>query len=230
MNSQILRRCKTSFYATAIFIALGLFVRAASASESMDEQAFYVDLFGGLSLLNSPSSNFTPVGGALVDGEADLKTGWLGGLAVGYEFNSWLRVEGEISYRRNSVSGLTTPGLDAATGGDYAALMFMANAYYDIADLDAGFAVFTPYIGAGIGFAEEIDVDIDAAMPLAQFEGNGFAYQFLAGVKWRYDSNITGGLGVRYTRAGNITLDGDTGTLDVKYNPWAVILSVGYRF
>lgn len=197
---------------------------------AQDSGGFYVDVIAGLSLAGSPSSDFTPAGGTLQNGKADLKSGWLGSFAAGYAFAGPLRADLELSYRSNSLNAITAPGFQQVTGGDYASLMVFANGYYDITEVETSFARFVPYIGVGVGLAEEIDADLSAAAQNFEFDGNGFAYQFLTGVKWYYDSGFTGGLGLRHTRADTVRLSGDTGSLDVGYNLWAITSSIGFQF
>ncbi|MEM7568571.1 MAG: outer membrane beta-barrel protein [Pseudomonadota bacterium] len=213
-----------------IALALCLAPLIAKAQAPQDPVGPYVDLTAGLSLAGSPSSDFTALEGALQQGSTDLKSGWLGSFAAGYAFKGPLRAEVELSYRSNSVNSLSTPGLTQVTSGDYASLMFFANGYYDITALETSFATFVPYVGFGVGLAEEVDADLSAGAQSFEFDGNSFAYQFLAGVKWYYDSGFTGGLGVRHTRVDSIALTGNAGALDLNYNPWAITASIGFQF
>lgn len=209
-------------------LALGVLVAVGSAA-SAEESRFYVDLFGGLSLLGETDTDFEPSGGGRLRGKAELDPGWLGGGAFGIQLNDHFRAEAEMVYRRNSVKDVSTATFGGVDEGDYASLLLMANAYYEITELETSFAKFRPYVGIGLGFAEEIDADLSDGSN-REYDSDGFAYQFLAGVKWRYASGFTAGLGVRHTRAGRISLKGDDGDLDVDYNPWAFTMSVGYRF
>ncbi len=112
--------------------------------------------------------------GAAVPGrigtELDPDIGYVLGGAVGTFLNDF-RVEGEISFRDNSIDPV--PGLPLGSG--LSALAFMVNGFYDINIRKE----FTPYVGFGIGFAR-LALAPDGA--LNSDSDIVFAYQFFLGV------------------------------------------------
>lgn len=86
----------------------------------------------------------------------EYDTGW--GIAgrLGYAWASGLRVDGELSYRRNDVDKSNFVGTDGVNffnqtdegaSGHARQIAIMANAYYDFINSTG----ITPYIGGGIG-------------------------------------------------------------------------------
>lgn len=84
--------------------------------------------------------------GALSSGSVD-DTAVLGG-GIGYRFNQNFRTDIALDYRFDSgVTATTAAGNTARTEVDGTSIMI--NGYWDIAKFDA----FTPYVGAGVGYA-----------------------------------------------------------------------------
>lgn len=200
--------------------------RAATATDA----PWYVLLTGGASMVSDPN---VTLGGS--SGRLELGSGTTFGGAVGRRFSDSLRGELEISYRSNAVKRAGVQGLDASQpDGDLAALFLMANVYYDFAPIPAGPARFRPYVGLGLGFAQEVDTDLRARGAAAQFSGSGAAWQLALGVNWDYGSRWIAGVGLRYTDAGRVDMTGSGGVagqnLDLRYRAVTASASIGYRF
>jgi outer membrane protein W len=219
-----------SLLAPAALAATMLTPLAAMAAESDTSPGVYVELFGGASMLGGQPLNLTPTVGARANGKVDIGGGWLGGGAVGYPITDNIRVEAEVAYRRNKVKSATATGLTAVNGGDYASLTLMGNALLDMGRFETDYAVFRPYVGAGVGFVEEIDIDLKGGASSEFDQGGLFAYQFLAGVRWRYGSGAIAGLGVRYLKADDPKMKGPRGLVRSSYDPLAITASVGWSF
>ena len=81
--------------------------------------------------------------------------GWLALGSVGWGFGNGLRVEGEFSYRSNRVRGLDGLVLPTSGSGTSQTYGGMVNAVYDFSLAPWGVDIFTPYFGAGIGYAAQ---------------------------------------------------------------------------
>lgn len=202
----------------------------AQGTSSAGTSPWYVMLNGGTSTVSDPSVTLAGASGTF-----DIGSGKHFGGALGRRFGDSLRGELEISYRSNTLEGANLRGVDASQpDSDLAALFMMANVYYDFAPIPAGPARLRPYLGLGLGFAQEVDTDLRMQGAAAEFSGSRVAWQLALGVNWDYGSRWIAGVGVRYTDAGRVDLSG-TGnvagqTLDLRYRSVTASVSIGYRF
>ena len=103
----------------------------------------------------------------ILDSSLDSNTFF--GVGVGYQFNNWLRADLTGEYRTSSrfgardqtdtagarlfdPVGTTAVRLNNQLGGSIATTLLLANAYVDLGTFCA-LGCITPYLGAGIGFA-----------------------------------------------------------------------------
>lgn len=196
-----------------VVLALGSAVMlGAHAMAQQATPGAYVLGGAGLSLLEESDTRGS------ASATHDFEPGWLGLGGAGYAFSSGIRLEGEIGYRRNSVDN---------GPGNAEAWSVMGNALYDF---NTG-TRFTPYVGAGIGGARLNFNNVSAGSTSIDDSDTVLAYQGLAGVTYRLNTNINLDLGYRYfttekpnfrTRAG--------GTVESDYDDHAVVLGLRYRF
>jgi len=137
----------------------------------------------------------------------DFDSSPLFGVGIGYQFNSWFRVDVTGEYRGRS----TFRGMDIWPGGanDYTATksewLVLGNAYFD---LGTWYSI-TPFIGAGIGFSRNtIDNlrDVGANNALAYANGHSqweFAWALHAGLSYRVTRNLTAEFAYRYVNLGD---------------------------
>lgn len=101
----------------------------------------------------------------------DLDDDGVYAVTLGWQFHPMVRAEVEGSYRNNDNDG---------TGGDARTNALFVNAYFDFKNDTR----FTPYLGAGAGWAwNKLD-----APGVSESESN-FAYQGIAGVSYSIDNN-----------------------------------------
>lgn len=94
--------------------------------------------------------------------------------------------------------------------------LYMLNAYYDFKNSSA----FTPFVGAGIGFAD-----------IKNTKDNEFAFSLSAGGKYNINNNLYLGAKGSYVRVNGPTIQvdgGDYGTEDVDL--WKAEALLGYQF
>jgi opacity protein-like surface antigen len=89
-----------------------------------------------------------------------------------------------------------------------------------------------PYVGLGIGRAQEVDADLTAGGAEREFSGSGSARQFMAGLRWDYGSPWTADIGVSVADAGRVRLTrtGAADTVDARYRATTLTARLGYRF
>lgn len=213
--------------AVALLSTSGLLTRHASA-DNRDYQGPYARLIGGLSF--AQDSDFEGGGpGSFPSGEASLSNGAIVGLAAGYRFNRNFAADLDYAYRSNDIDKVKgTGGATIADGGDLASVAIMANGYYyfDFAE------TWSPYIGLGLGFLQEIDSDVEltGATPQKDLEDQVFAWQAMLGAevpiheRWRLYGEG------RLLSAPSSDLSNSSGSYSVDYNTLSLIFGVGYQF
>lgn len=133
------------------------------------------------------------------------------GAGVGYEWNSWLRFDATVEYRfKSDLYALGTytnpaPGTDEYNG-HLSSWVFLANAYVDLGTWDC----FTPFVGAGIGFARNTISDLVDWNPASATYGKGrdtstwnFAWALYAGVTYNVSKSFKVDLTYRYLNLGS---------------------------
>jgi opacity protein-like surface antigen len=112
--------------------------------------------------------------------------------------------------------------------GDLASVAIMANGYYyfDIAKS------WSPYLGLGIGYLQEIDGDLEFVNGNNQgdLEDEAFGWQAMLGAEvplndsWRFYGEG------RFMSAPGTELSNSRGSYDVDYENLSLIVGIGYQF
>lgn len=100
----------------------------------------------------------------------------------------------------------------------------MVNAYYDFNTNTA----FTPYVGAGIGYAK-VKGSLSSSVLSMDTDDTNFAWQVGAGVAYALNDNVSLDLGYRYTDMGDISKQYST-TNDYKIDVDSHELLLGARY
>lgn len=164
------------------------------------------------------------VSAALEGEEAD--GGFAAGLGAGYRFTSWLRADVTVDHRSGADVTLFSgvPTATARGAAELSATAALANVYLDLGTWHG----FTPYVGAGVGYAwTGLDrytvtgcaapcrvggVDLtDPALSVDRAQGD-LAYAFMAGVSVDAGRSLSVDLGYRYLSLGEARLGDETGT------------------
>ena len=176
----------------------------------------------GFAMASDSDITDSTVPGVTVNTEFD--TGLAFGAALGYDFNRF-RAEGEISYQKNDIDKIGSPGVILDATGDAKALSFLINGYYNFVNSSA----FTPYISAGIGFAqvEFNDLDISSlGFSGSNDEDTVFAYQIGIGVGYAVTEKVT--IDVKYRYFG--TEDSEYDTTKAEFASNNFLFGVRYNF
>jgi opacity protein-like surface antigen len=223
---------KTTFLASCALV-MAAATPAALAQMKPGASRYYITATAGLSALGERSAVSAPASGPGGSGNLLLGRGPMFGGSVGTWLNEDWRLEAEVNWRRDKLRESRVPGLAGTqSDADLASLVLMANVMRDFDGWQGSWARFRPYIGAGVGRAQEIDVDLTAAGQAREFSGSRSAWQLLAGVNWDYGSGWLAGAGLRYVNAGRAELKSTPGgdILRVDYKGLGLDLRVGYRF
>ncbi|WP_417515906.1 OmpA family protein [Minwuia sp.] len=154
----------------------------------------------------------------------DLKFGYGGTGAVGYQFRSGFRIEGEIAYRHHTADRLGNINLDGSINSTSA----IANIIWEY-DNPSG---IYPYIGGGLGGAR-IGANSVSGAGIATIDDDDFvlAYQGLAGVAFALNPNLSLIAEYRYFRTSEAELTAANGvTVSADYVSHNAMLGLRYRF
>lgn len=203
---------------------------AAPAQDDEFDPGIYVKAYGGAGFLSDTTFDFTGQGGPNSSADASFDAGFLAGGAVGYAFTDNWSAELDYAYRSNDVSSVRVNGQTVANGGDYASTSLMLNGFYRF---DTDWRV-RPYVGAGIGFATEIDVDLEGGPSNGGWSGTAPAAQLMVGGEANLTDSLRAFAELRYFRAFNPSMDaeegGAVGTIDADYDHLGLLLGVNYKF
>ncbi len=177
----------------------------AAGPSPAQPQDNYVGLFGGYQFRADDTWSSSVSKGTIGNADGPVAGARLGTtLAEGTATR--LRIEGEFSWRRNRVDGLTSRRFKgSAVAGHISALAVMANAYLDLGRPDAR---IRPFVGAGLGWARLHHKTQDksaALVPVDYFQQvdahtNRLAWQAMAGASVGLTKGLNMTLEVRHTR------------------------------
>jgi len=220
---------RQAWVAAAIFAVAGFF---ASTSEAADDSGFYARGWVGLSGIGTDDLTAT-VEGLQVTADTDFSAGFTGGGAFGYRYNKNLRAEVDINYRSAENDEVRVPATEITpeqtiTDGNFASLTFGVNGIYEFPNGSK----WTPYVGGGLAWVQEVDIDFEDESGEVEFEGDEFGFTVLGGVRWQptdgpwfFDAEF------RYMGVGEVDLDGgENGTVTADYDPWSLNVGFGFRF
>jgi outer membrane autotransporter protein len=190
--------------------------------------------YGGVTLgLTNNGVSSVELDTGIVNGPASIDTdlGYTAGLVLGREFGGRWRVEGEFRYRTNQLDSVDLPGGGRITDGDYSSGALGVNGYYLFGDVGAK---WRPFLGAGIAWMEEIDMDLEDDPINESYSGDGTAWQLMGGMSWNVSSRWSIDFEARYLDAGSISMDAEndasTGRIKADYNLFEVTAEATYRF
>jgi opacity protein-like surface antigen len=134
------------------------------------------------------------------------------GIGAGYQFNNWFRADATLEYRSSAAyrKGMTYTAfcanpfcLDTYTA-NVSTAAFMLNGYVDLGT----WAGVTPYVGAGVGFANHRMknlTDVGAGLGYAgDSSKTNFAWALMAGLGYNVTQNLKLDMGYRYMDMGTV--------------------------
>jgi opacity protein-like surface antigen len=169
--------------------------------------------------------------GPTQSGEASLGSGLLTGAAVGRAFSRSFRAEAEFVYQSADHDGVRLAGGGSLPSGNFASTALALNGLYSF-NLFGREEVRT-YVGLGIAWLTEVDIDFEQGGQEASYSGDGFGVQLLAGARYEIGERWFLDAGLRYLSAGEVKMDGEgaaAGRVRADYEPWAATLGIGWKF
>lgn len=153
------------------------------------------------------------------------------GGTLGYSFANGFAVEGEIMYRRNDLDPVDIDGLGSFTEGDFASLAFAVNALYRFRLGESG--KLTGYVGPGLVYFQEIDIDFEANGQETSFEESDTGFQVKLGGRYDFSERWFAEAGATYLVADSVQMEfpaDPAQTIESDYQHWTLSVGVGYRF
>jgi opacity protein-like surface antigen len=175
-----------------------------------------------------------------VSGEASWDPGIAGGIAIGYQFNKFLRTEINVQAGYNNADSIDLGGVKFDGKGDVTNLSAMGNVLVDLPlsiwiDYPLGARAVTPYVGMGVGYLyTDIDSDSGALLIVDGSEAS-VAWNALAGVAFEVARGIEATLNYRYLRSTeknkfDVRLAGNPGSGKIKVRAESHAITVGLRY
>lgn len=206
----------------------------AGADETRAEGDWYVRAGGGLAWQDDAD------GARLTDADgrqkvdASFDPGFGAGLSLGRWFGSRWRADLGYDYRSVDNDEIKLADGRVADDGNFASAAVSLNGYYHFSDGRAE-RRFSPYVGAGVVWLQEIDIDLegrDFDSSYEDLEDDGFGVQVMGGVSWRQTDRLRWDAELRWLYYGEADLDNGSGTSleDVDYAPVTVFVGLSYGF
>ncbi|MFK7887942.1 MAG: OmpW family protein [Gammaproteobacteria bacterium] len=210
-------------------LATALIFTASSAHAQRDSD-FYASAVAGIGFLGSEDLTYRD-DLSTSTAEGDFEASIAAGGTVGYYVNEQWRIEGELMYRRNELEPVTIDGIGAATEGDFASLSAVVSALYDFKPF--GNDRLTAYVGAGIAFVQEIDIDFEIEGVETSFESDELGLQLQFGARYDINESLFIDAGVRYLTLSGAEMEFPSDTsrvVEADYSPFTISAGLGWRF
>ena len=196
-----------------------------------EPRGYYATIYAQASRLSSTSFDESGTGelGAGLTAKFDMGFGFGGD--IGFRYGNGWAAEVEWNYRRHDLKSLSV-STTTVNDGDFASNIFFINGLRRFPSASGG---WTPYVGAGIGWVQEIDFDLNSGGTDRAWSKQGkVGLQLIAGAEipmskdWRLTADV------RMLRLGSVELpaeEGVTGRLSKPdYNPVSVQLGLRRMF
>lgn len=203
---------------------------SAFAAAFDSDTGWYLRAHTGLSFVDDTSGETRGIGSTNGSAKVDLDSGFLAGMALGYRYNAHWGAEIAWEYRSNDSETTLADGSNF-DDGNYASNAFYINGLYH-------FPMSTKwetYIGAGLGWLQEIDLDLETMDSEISYSGDGrIGGQIFGGVNYLVNDQWVLNGELRYADFGEVDLDGEAGASgnfdSLEYSPLSVQLGIAYRF
>jgi opacity protein-like surface antigen len=207
---------------------------STAAPELRADGNWYLKPTVGAAFLSSSSFNQSGVAEPGATGTGDFDSGYFAGIGFGYRFDNGWSTDLTWEFRTNDLNEVSFSDGTRFTEGNYASNIFYLNGYYTFGtDQDRR---WRPYLGAGLGYVQEIDIDLETGGVENSYSGDGeLAYQVMGGIeydlsdRWRLQGEA------RYVSVSGVDLDFEgAGTAaaitGIDYDGWTLGLNAVFDF
>lgn len=215
-------------FATAIAVGSTL---VTSLTAQAAGEGWSIVPYVGISQLGNQSPNIVDADD-IVDGGLDIAidSGFTAGLGVRYDYKSsrWTSEVG-WEYRTNDSKTTAADG-SVLPDGNYASNIFFLNSRYSLTDGKR----WTPWIGGGLTWIQEIDLDSENIDGERSFSDSGsVGFQVMAGVDYDFSDRFYLTSELRYGRHSALDLEEEGGNgrvTGIEYQPVTLGVGVGIRY
>jgi len=192
-----------------------------------DTTGLYVSVYGGGSKLASTHLSESRASMATLSGPGDFGRGIGMGGAIGHRYGNGWAAELAWDYRSHNLKRIAgTP-----VQGDFASTVVFLNGYHRFQKM----GVVRPFVGVGLGYVTEIDMDLSRAGSEQEYSRRGgLAVQAMVGGEVDLSDRWSVSADLRWTRMGSgsfkATNPGTSLGGKPKYQPTSLNVGVTYRF
>lgn len=221
---------KHTSYKRSLALAMIILPASPLLSTSVHADGFWeIKPYFGLSELDDTDANSRNIG--VIDGnsQVELDTGFTAGLGLIYHYNDNWAAEVAWEYRSND-STVTLADGQRFSDGNYASSLFFTNGYYLFAKRGA----WQPYLGAGLSWAQEIDIDLETANTELSYSGQGdLGFQVFGGTRYEMAEHWGIDTQLRWGKTSDIDLSGEGVSGELKgldYQTITLQVGLNYQF
>jgi len=179
-----------------------------SSTAIADTTKWFTRPYVGLSQMSNLSAEFNNIDGLSGDANITLDGGFTAGIGLGYRYDQSIAIEFGWEYRSNE-SGVILADTSTFDEGNYASNIFYLNGHYTLAE----HGPWQPYIGAGLTWAQEIDIDLERNNEERSYSGDGeLGYQLFAGINYDMAKHWKLQPEFRYSSITDLALSGEDNT------------------
>lgn len=211
-----------------LYLIIILFVSVTGPVLAQPKDYFIRPVFG-LSLLSGTSGQSQGLGQLDGNISVDVDNGINAGIGLGYFYRNNFAVELFWEYRSND-SQTTLMDNTLYDDGNYASSLFFVNGHYFI-DIKTNLRLYT---GVGLGWAQEIDIDLEQNGSELSYSGSGnLAFQGFVGFDYALSKSVSINVEARYIQLNSPKLLGEntSGMIeDLDYKPSTLQIGLAWRF
>ena len=211
-----------------IILLFSFLISTSTAIFASEDSGWFLRPTFGLSNLSDTSGELlaTPDGASRVT--VATESGFATGLGLGYQYNPNLAVEIFWEYRTNDSDSQLVD--NTIYSGNYASNVFYLNGYYYF-DSESDWST---YVGAGIGWVQEIDLDWEVGSMEESYSSDGdSSFQVFAGTQYKLTEQWDFQLELRYGNASSINMNNEISDIPLNgldYKTTTVQLGFVYNF
>lgn len=219
-----------NYYTKSGLLITSLMSATLIANTANADQSWFVRPNIGFSSMSDQTVNATDVADTSGSTDVNIGSGFLTGLGLGYRFNDKFSAELAWEYRTND-SEVSLSNGQLFEEGNYASNTFFLNAAYSFDNSTN----WIPYIGAGLSWIQEVDIDIETDVDELSYSSDGdIGFQVFAGLGYQISGQWQLQTELRYGQTSGIELTSEDNTSgqfsEFDYTPITAQVSLVYDF